>query len=282
MQPDAGDLARPDLLKPNCRVRLICGPPASGKSTYVSARARNDDIVIDLDLIARELGFGRDRSGAAVSEILKLRNMRLAALCDEPRSRTAWVIITAPSRALRSWWCKVLDVKPADLILLVPHRGELRRRIMADADRVHVAQRHLALVDQWFTRERANDPGIGKHGIDDDGCPTDPLHAWNRREPENPRLYNKRRWRRRSRQQLREHPLCEMCMRAGEIRPASVSDHIVPHRGDEALFWNGALQSLCITCHNTQKQREEADGYARAVDDNGWPIDPAHPANRQA
>lgn len=37
-----------------------------------------------------------------------------------------------------------------------------------------------------------------------------------------------------------------------------VADHKVPHRGDEALFWDeGNLQTLCRACHDGVKQREE-------------------------
>ncbi|SNS53481.1 HNH endonuclease [Sphingomonas laterariae] len=37
-----------------------------------------------------------------------------------------------------------------------------------------------------------------------------------------------------------------------------VADHIRPHRGDEALFWDEAnLQTLCASCHSGSKQREE-------------------------
>lgn len=40
--------------------------------------------------------------------------------------------------------------------------------------------------------------------------------------------------------------------------PGFVADHKVPHRGDEALFWDrGNLQCLCAPCHNRPKQREE-------------------------
>ena len=42
--------------------------------------------------------------------------------------------------------------------------------------------------------------------------------------------------------------------------PATVCDHVLPHRGDEHLFWNGAVQSLCARCHNSAKQAEEAAG----------------------
>lgn len=38
-----------------------------------------------------------------------------------------------------------------------------------------------------------------------------------------------------------------------------VADHMTPHRGDEALFWDdGNLQCLCKTCHDRLKQREES------------------------
>ncbi len=37
-----------------------------------------------------------------------------------------------------------------------------------------------------------------------------------------------------------------------------VADHRIPHRGDEALFWDANnLQCMCKTCHDTHKQREE-------------------------
>ncbi|WP_231555339.1 HNH endonuclease [Paracoccus sanguinis] len=40
--------------------------------------------------------------------------------------------------------------------------------------------------------------------------------------------------------------------------PADVVDHITPHRGDEALFWNWSnWQALCAPCHNRHKQRAE-------------------------
>src|SRR5262245_53579479 len=53
----SGSLSQPCLPKPRCRVRLICGPPAAGKSTYVKDNAKADDIVIDLEAIAQEHGF---------------------------------------------------------------------------------------------------------------------------------------------------------------------------------------------------------------------------------
>lgn len=57
---------------------------------------------------------------------------------------------------------------------------------------------------------------------------------------------------------LRDCYTCRMC---GRIAPSRdlVADHITPHRGDPALFWDDAnLQVLCHhPCHSSAKQRSE-------------------------
>lgn len=79
---------------------------------------------------------------------------------------------------------------------------------------------------------------------------------------------------------LAEHPLCAMCMREGRITAAAVVDHIIPHRGDQALFWDRSnWQPLCKAHHDGAKQREEARGYVPGCDESGRPLDPAHPWN---
>ena len=64
-------------------------------------------------------------------------------------------------------------------------------------------------------------------------------------------------WQQRRKAQLAEEPLCRYCKRKGLIVPATVADHITPHRGDPVLF-EGPLQSLCAACHSSAKAKEEA------------------------
>lgn len=50
------------------------------------------------------------------------------------------------------------------------------------------------------------------------------------------------------------------CRRCGLLAdsPDLVADHVMPHRGDEEMFWDaGNLQCLCKACHDGEKQREE-------------------------
>ncbi|WP_278244315.1 HNH endonuclease [Caldisalinibacter kiritimatiensis] len=57
---------------------------------------------------------------------------------------------------------------------------------------------------------------------------------------------------------LVKQPLCVECEKNGELTPATVVDHIVPHHGDEALFWNeDNLQSLCKLCHDRKTAKED-------------------------
>lgn len=62
------------------------------------------------------------------------------------------------------------------------------------------------------------------------------------------------RWQAAAKQFLIEHPFCA----CGCGRRSDVVDHIIPHRGDQRLFWDRKnWQPLAATCHNSRKQRAE-------------------------
>jgi hypothetical protein len=94
--------------------------------------------------------------------------------------------------------------------------------------------------------------------------------------------YHKARWKRRKRHQLKVHPLCKMCLDRGVVNPATVVDHVIPHKGNFNAFFLGDLQSLCKDHHDGAKQWEEKRGYARDIGEDGFPIDRRHPFNKQA
>jgi len=49
-----------------------------------------------------------------------------------------------------------------------------------------------------------------------------------------------------------------VCANANCRAQATVVDHIIPHRGDQDLFWDRSnWQPLCLHCHNSVKQRQE-------------------------
>ena len=69
-----------------------------------------------------------------------------------------------------------------------------------------------------------------------------------------------------------------MCKRMGYTTAAQVVDHVIPHKGDEVLFFDREnVQSLCKTHHDSSKQRAEKRGVAEiGCDASGWPLDPNH------
>ena len=71
------------------------------------------------------------------------------------------------------------------------------------------------------------------------------------------RGYNHR-WQMERKRFLANHPLCADCERAGKLVRATVVDHVQPHRGDKALFWDERnWQPLCKHCHNRKTRLED-------------------------
>ena len=88
-------------------------------------------------------------------------------------------------------------------------------------------------------------------------CPCEVRRAAERKarfdktRPSSSRRGYSRDWEKARRAYLDRHPLCAFCG-----RPAAVVDHITPHKGDDALFWDKAnWQPLCTPCHSGTKQR---------------------------
>ncbi len=57
---------------------------------------------------------------------------------------------------------------------------------------------------------------------------------------------------------LKINPFCVRCYEKGKIVEATVVDHLIPHRGDQALFWDESnWQPLCKKCHDRKTMTEE-------------------------
>lgn len=97
---------------------------------------------------------------------------------------------------------------------------------------------------------------------------SEPWHGW----------YSSTVWQKLRKHQLMEHPLCKFCAEKSLVVPATIVDHVQPHRGNWTAFRTGALQSLCKSCHDSDKRLEELRGYSTEIGLDGWPVDRRHPA----
>lgn len=93
-------------------IRLVCGPPAAGKTTYVTKHAKPEDLVIDLD--ALRATYGDDATAKAVRKTLEAS--------VQTRNGDAWVIRTLANAERRTDAAKrlgadevVVLATPADL-----------------------------------------------------------------------------------------------------------------------------------------------------------------------
>ena len=71
-----------------------------------------------------------------------------------------------------------------------------------------------------------------------------------------------------------ENVLCRMCQAEGRVEVATVVDHVIPHRGDQTLFWDSSnWQPLCKMHHDGAKQSQDKGGQGhRRVGLDGLPV----------
>lgn len=114
--------------------------------------------------------------------------------------------------------------------------------IPAKSKRFCLHQGCKELVDGTYCQEHKKKMGIIKESRKDNS-----LHN----------MYNYR-WQKYRLQFLKQEPLCRECLLHEVLSPASVVDHIKPHRGDLILFWDiYNHQSLCKQCHDRKTVLED-------------------------
>lgn len=148
---DKSDIWHPEwLMRSLVPVVIVCGPPASGKTTFVERHKAEGDEVIDLDDIGmRRSGVARrdwprNMLGLAIEE----RNRRLWRLSQLPASPSAWLIVSEPKPALREWWQRKLDARR--VVVLAASAETCKARIIQDSERLPVLATQMRVVDQWW------------------------------------------------------------------------------------------------------------------------------------
>ena len=171
----AGAAWHPDWLKPSSiPLTIVCGPPCSGKSTYIAAHAGVNDLVIDLDHIMRSLDpaythWSNQLEQALLNKACRIRNTLLGGLSSRTTGR-AWFIVAAPTQAERDWWLRCLG---GQLVLLDPGPDECKlRAIIRDTPLAKhgVDDWYRASRQQW--RRREHKPVI-RRATGVDGWPVD-------------------------------------------------------------------------------------------------------------
>ena len=134
-------------------VKVIWGPPASGKSTYVRERKGDNDLIFDFDFLMEDLsGLDiYDRNDSLIEYLVNFRSLIIDRLNTESRLDTAWLIVSYPSDELR----EKLDALGAEYVLMDTDQETCRQRIIDDDLRKDKAE-WLKVLDEWFEKHEAD------------------------------------------------------------------------------------------------------------------------------
>lgn len=97
------------------------------------------------------------------------------------------------------------------------------------------------------------------------------------------RPYDTPTWRRFRALQLRQSPVCVLCLDRGIITPATDVDHIVPIKEGGEFLDFANVRSLCHEDHSrvTRAAQYGHEVVIKGCDARGYPLDPKHWWNRE-
>lgn len=139
------------------KVTLVCGPPCSGKSTWVREHAKPGDLVVDFDEIAHKLGSPsrHDHPPRVRNKVRLIRAMQESTAARHPGD--AWIIRTLPDGADRRAVAQRLNART---VVLAPPVEDGLARARADGRPAWTAQ----AIRDWWDRYTPDGQGDGDGG----------------------------------------------------------------------------------------------------------------------
>lgn len=184
-------------MKGRVRVRVVHGPPLSGKTTYVQERMGPNDLVYDFDLIMSAMSGlpVHGRNDHLISYVLDIRDLIIARLKGEKNIDTAWIVTTFLPEKLKQ-----------SLIGLNAEYIELKISIFDARERLCKNPGHRD-IERW---EEAIDKYFALTADHSD-------------------FYNSKRWKRKRMVILKRDDFkCREAARFGRVEPADTVHHCIP------------------------------------------------------
>lgn len=138
---------------------IVCGPPGSGKSTYVREHMHCGDLVVDLDELFQAICFQPvyTKPLPLLPYVLQLRDTLVNRLATDPTRPQSWVITQGPKMDERDQLAKRLK---AQVIVLEVSPNECLRRIGADPRRKASVALWEPLVCRWWEAYEPGDAAV--------------------------------------------------------------------------------------------------------------------------
>lgn len=140
-------------------LRVLVGPPASGKSTYALAHAKAGDIIIDYDRLAAALTAPGGPSHQHPPHLNAVTRAARTAAIDTALKQAStidvWLIHSNPGPDRLNHYL----THGADIIVIDPGRDVVVQRCKRERPR-----RMLAVVDEWYSKWTAP-PSVTSHTV---------------------------------------------------------------------------------------------------------------------
>lgn len=128
---------------------VVTGPPAAGKSTWVEARAKPEDIVVDYDRLASALsgpgGDPHDRAPAVKRATWAAREAAIRSALKQANAANVYVIHTSPSAERMAEYAAA----GAKIVTIDPGQDVIRQRVSSERP-IEMA----AVAEDWYRTDR--------------------------------------------------------------------------------------------------------------------------------
>ena len=130
---------------------IVCGPPGSGKTTYVKTHRSSGDLVVDIDAIAHAitgLPF-HEKPENLYSVVMGVRDYLISRISRNGNDwYNSWVIMGGARASDRIELARTLN---AEVIVLEIDTETCVKRIQQDKDRADYVRRlYPALIEKWW------------------------------------------------------------------------------------------------------------------------------------
>jgi len=129
-------------------VKIVWGPPASGKSTFVENNRGKNSITFDFDKIMTVIsGLPPHRKNEnLIGYVLDFRETVINRLANENKLDEAWIIVTR----LDDKFKKKFEGFSPEYLLMDTTKKECLERVESDPDRSEVSDEMKKVINEWF------------------------------------------------------------------------------------------------------------------------------------
>lgn len=145
------------------QIKVVWGPPGSGKTTYVNDYKGENDLIYDFDNLMRDLsGLDLyDRNNNLLYYLIDIRDEIIWRLGSEQNIDTAWLILSYPEGDVKTR----LEDLSASFVLMDTDKQTCVDRINADPARKNKTE-WIQVIENWFDKYNKQNQPANKKEVD--------------------------------------------------------------------------------------------------------------------